>query len=283
MNSTMLNIKKMLSNRNTVAILAALIGVIILFVAYSFRVNQAVKPEKVPVAKETIQPRVKITRDMFEYRNMPKASIDTELVITNVEELVDYYTRVNAVIPKGSMFYKVQIVSAQERPDAYVDQLEEGEVLSMLPLSGSATYGNSIFPGSFVDIYVDMDEAGKVVIGRFIKDVKILAVVSGQRNVFENSEEILNPTHIIFALPSDMRRQLRGAEVAGRLGGSGVSINITVVPVQVPSELVKDLKPSIANKTIEEKINDLIEEIPADELERAIIEKTIEDDKEKEE
>ena len=65
MNSTSIKVKKFLSNRNTVTIICAIIGIIVLYVGYTMRIQSAVEPVSIPYAKVTIQPRMKITEEMI--------------------------------------------------------------------------------------------------------------------------------------------------------------------------------------------------------------------------
>jgi hypothetical protein len=57
MNNLLFNIKKFLANKNTVTILGVVAAILILYFGYNYRINQAIKPQRVPYAKITIQPR----------------------------------------------------------------------------------------------------------------------------------------------------------------------------------------------------------------------------------
>lgn len=265
MNSTKIKFKQILSNRNTVMILAALAGVIVLFVAYNIRVNQAVEPVRVPVASQTIQPRTRITDDMIEYKSVAKNAIDPETVIVDVAKLINYYSRVNTVIPKGSMFYTAAVVSAEERPDSYVDQLEDGETLFSLNVDINDTYGNSLLPGSFIDVYIETASAeNKVLTGKFIRNIKLLAVKDSKGdNVFENSDVKRVPATIIFALPNEMHRLLSAAIYVGYLSGQD-AVTIKPIPIKVDEEEAEDLKPTLANEATETYIRERMEELPED-------------------
>ena len=54
-------IKKFLSNKNTVTVVGAVVAVVVLYIAYSMRVNAAINPISVPYAKEQINPGTQIT------------------------------------------------------------------------------------------------------------------------------------------------------------------------------------------------------------------------------
>lgn len=265
MNSTKIKLKKILSNRNTVMILCALAGIIVLFVAYNIRVNQAVQPIRVPVAAVTIQPRMKITDDMIEYKSVARDAIDPETALISADQIINYYSRVNTVIPKGSLFYTAAVVSKEERPDSYVDELEAGETLYSLGVDINDTYGNSLLPGSFIDIYIETSsQQNKALIGRFISNIKLLAVKdSNGDNVFENSDVKRTPATIIFALPDELHTLLLGAQYINNISGAE-PLRIRPIPILVDDEDAADLKPSISNMATEEFVKERMELLPDD-------------------
>jgi Flp pilus assembly protein CpaB len=75
------------------------------------------------------------------------------------------------------------------------------------------SYTNSIVPGNYIDIYISTEQNNKALVGKLLKNVKILAVkTSDGKNVFENSEELRVPTVVIFSLPEDQHLMLRNIE-----------------------------------------------------------------------
>ena len=119
----MKKLKQILSNKNTVTFIAAILIVLVLYVFYNWRVNQATSPIRVPYANQTINPRTKITNDMISYLEIPSTALKGN-VITNVNNIVGMYTNVNGSIPAGSVFYKSQVVKQEELPEEDED-LEE--------------------------------------------------------------------------------------------------------------------------------------------------------------
>ena len=75
------------------------------------------------------------------------------------------------------------------------------------------TYGNSIYPGNYVDIYFIANSNGKIMYGKLATNVKVLAVKdSSGKHVFENINENLQPSQIILAVTSDLSSLLRVSE-----------------------------------------------------------------------
>ena len=220
--------KKFLQNKNTVTLIGTLLILAILYFGYNWRINKAITPVKVPYAKDTIQPRTKITEDMVDYVDVLPGMINSD-TIKNVQNIVGKWSNYNTIIPKGSLFYKTTVVSAEELPDAALVGTPAGYTPVYLPVTTETTYGNSIFPNNYIDIYLKiLDPDGKPMVGKLIENVKVLAVKdrNGQ-HVFENSEEARTPAYIIFALPEDMHLLLRETRYLGNIR----ELSAEIIPV----------------------------------------------------
>lgn len=220
MNNITASVQRFMKNKNTVTILGIVIILIILYIGYSTQINNAVQPVSVPVATETIQPRTEITSDMVETIDMPSVSIK-ENVIVNRNNIIGKYSNINAVIPKGSMFYTDAVISKSELPDSVFVKVKKGDVVYNFPVDMESTYGNSIYPGNKIDIYMKTGngEDEKVMLGKLVKNVEVLAVKdSSGKNVFENTEEDRTPAMLIFGVPEDINLLLRKASYMESLG-----------------------------------------------------------------
>ena len=236
MNSTSIKVKKFLSNRNTVTIICAIIGIIVLYVGYTMRIQSAVEPVSIPYAKVTIQPRMKITEEMIGYMKVATAALEEmgDNIITKKSDLIDYYTNINTMIPEGSLFYKKAVVKKSALPGSAVYDVKEGEVLHYLTVNMSTSYVNAIVPGGYIDLYVkDTDQYGKARVGKFIKNIKVLAVkTSDGFNVFENSDEMRVPAYVMFAVTEEQHSYLVSAAQLG--------INVFPVPTSVSEETIEE-------------------------------------------
>ena len=66
-----------------------------------------------------------------------------------------------------------------------------------------STYGNSIFPGNMIDIYMKVGDGTdeRIMLGKLIENVEVLAVKdSSGRAVFEDTSEERTPSMLIFGL-----------------------------------------------------------------------------------
>ena len=220
MNNVVASAKKFFKNKNVVTIIGVVIILVLLYIGYSTQINNAVEPVQVPVATQTIQPRTEITDDMVQLVDMPNVSL-SDNVIRSRSQIVGKYSNVNSVIPEGSMFYTDTVISADELPDAAFAKVKAGEVVYNFPVDMESTYGNSIFPGNMIDIYMKVGDGTdeKIMVGKLIENVEVLAVKdSSGRAVFENTSDARTPSMLIFGLKSNLYTILKKASYMDGLG-----------------------------------------------------------------
>lgn len=218
-----IGIKKFLQNKNTVTVLGIIACIIILYVAYNMRVKSAINPINVPYAKVQIKPGTQITADMVGTRAVPPSMLEGE-VITSQINVIDKYASADTVIPAGSLFYKRTVVEKEQLPANIILSYPKGYVLYNMAVTTDSTYGNSIYPGNYIDIYLKAvnkipdggemtADANKIMLGRLVSNVKILAVKdSSGLPVFSNLDEQRTPAMIIFAVPEEYYILLKKAE-----------------------------------------------------------------------
>ena len=204
--------KKFFKNKNVVTGICAILIVVIIIVGYNMRINSQTQPVRVPVAANTIQPRTKITDDKVSEIEVPRAAL-TGSYYDNKAYVIGRYTNVNTVVPKGSLFYTEALVTKSELPDSALYDIPDNETLYYLTVNMLTSYTNSIVPGNYIDIYISTEQNNKALVGKLLKNVKVLAVkTSDGKNVFENSEELRVPTVVIFSLPEDQHLMLRNID-----------------------------------------------------------------------
>ena len=216
-------IKRFISNKNTVTILGVVAGVIVLWAFYSYRVNEATAPIKVPYAKEEINATEQITEENIAYTEINSKFLRSADVITNVNELIDKYVTTGTSIPAGGLFYKNQVVNKNELPSSFYDDIEDGYTVYGLTVNNHTTYGNSIYPGNKIDLYLKAtDDNNRIMFGKFIESITVLGVRdSSGKDVF-GSSNTGTPAELVFAVPDDMYELLMKA---GYISG------VTIVPV----------------------------------------------------
>ena len=65
MGNIVTTIKRFISNKNTITILGVLLGIVVLYFGYNYRVDQAIDTVMVPFAKQTITATSEITQEMI--------------------------------------------------------------------------------------------------------------------------------------------------------------------------------------------------------------------------
>ncbi|MBE6144785.1 MAG: hypothetical protein E7169_04350 [Firmicutes bacterium] len=247
MNNLVISIKRFFKNKNTVTILGVLVVLVLLYWGYSSQVNGAVAPVTVPVAAQTIQPRTEITDAMLSSIEVPSIAV-TENVYTSANAIIGKYSNVNTVIPKGSMFFYQTLIDKQDLPDSAFVEVGEGKVPYLFSVNQESSFMNSIYPGNKIDIYMKAnDTSGKVMIGKLIADLEVIAVKdSGGRNVFENTEEDRQAAYFVFGLEEEIHILLRKATYL-----SGVEL----IPVPHGGTVASDGETRVSTEYLKNYIN----------------------------
>ena len=250
-------LKQFLANKNVVTLLGAIIIVIVLYAFYQWRVNQATSPIKVPYANQAIDPRTEITDEMISYLEIPQSSLKGNVLLNTNTQIIGMYTNVNVLIPEGSFFYKDALTTYEGLADSFLYELEDGLVAYNFDVSTWSTYGNSMYPGNFVDIYFKGVENEQIILGKLVENVKILAVKDSEGNhVFETTAEQRQPKEIIFGVPEEVHSLLRTAEYIKDAEVILVPTNYKLKDVEEEEEQEEDEK---INVITDEEIRSYIE------------------------
>ena len=222
MGNLVTTIKRFISNKNTVTILAILADVIVLWYFYNYRVDQAITTISIPYAIDGIDSGHKIETDNIEYKQITKTTTKDSDIITNLSQIEGKYICVGTSIPKNGFFYESQICDKQELPNTVFDDIPDGYTIYTLSVNNQMTYANSIMPGNYIDLYMETtDDDNKILYGALIKSIEVLAVRdSSGKNVFWDSSAG-DSAFLLFAVPDEYYDLLKLAE----------EINIDIWPV----------------------------------------------------
>lgn len=263
------SIMRFIKNKNTITIIGVIVIVGLLYFAYASTINTQVQPTSVPVATTTIQPRTIITEDMIEYVDIPAAALSSN-VVTITKDIVGKYTNYNTVIPEGSMFYSDVLVNAKDMPDSAFVDVKEGQIPYQFSVNMETTYGNSIFPGNKIDIYMKaITEEGQVMVGKLLENVEVLAVKDSEGNhVFENTAESRTPAYLIFGVSDEIHLLLRKAEYL-------YNYSVELFPVPYGSKAPTEGDTKVSTQYLKSFINDNTVNLPTE------VEKPAEDNNKK--
>lgn len=244
----LVSIKKFLTNKNTVTIIGVVVIIAILYFGYNYQVNKSITPiNDIPVAKQTIQPRTLITEDMITTIDVVPQMLKSG-VIRNKRNIIGKYSNYNTIIPEGSMFFAETVISGDELPDSSFVNVKEDEIPYSFPVTMTSTYGNSIMPGNYIDIYMKAkDDNGRLIVGKLVENIEVLAVKdSSGKNVFENTTEDRIPSMFIFGVNSEINILLRKASYMSEYSvvlfpvPHGGNADIAVGETQVSTIYLKD-------------------------------------------
>ena len=227
-------IKRIAMNKNTVTIFAVLVGIVVLWIGYSYRVGKSTKAVEVYAAAAVINPVTKIDASMYEKVKISE-NLAKKLDVYRVgEDITGLYTNVNVTIPKSGFFYKGknQIVSKDEVQNSIWQGLPENYGIFYMSVNNTTSYGNSITPGSYIDLYLSTTtETGFRIYQKYVEKIKVLEVRdSGGKNVFAQDPPT-SPNLLLFAVENDLFEELTYAR---ELNG------FTLVPVPRSSDYGHD-------------------------------------------
>lgn len=226
-NGIIAGIKRFAMNKNTVTIFAVLVGIVVLWVGYSYRVGQSTKSVEVWAAGATIKPVTKIDNTMLVKVKISENLAKKLNIYYTKDNLIDLYTNVNVTISKSGFFYKErnQIVKKDEVQNSIWQGLDENYGIFYMSVTDKTTYGNSITPGTYIDLYLkgeNPDTRGKI-FQKYVEKIKVLEVRdSSGRNVFAQDPPT-SPSLMLFAVENDLFEELTFIR---ELGGT-----FTLVPV----------------------------------------------------
>lgn len=217
MNNIKIAIKRFLRNKNTVTILVLILCVGLIYWGYNRQIEKNTEPVNVPYALREIEPRTLITSEMIGTIKVAKKMVSSG-VLRSTNQIVGKYVNYDATVPAGSMFYDSVLVDWKDMPNSLWQDIEAGSTVVSLPVDLDSTYGNSIFPGNYIDLYYvtvsneNGKNSGKLIFGKFIESIKVLSVIDGDgNNVFEKTVDVSTPSNLVFAVDEEYHLLLRKA------------------------------------------------------------------------
>ena len=209
--------KRFFGNKNTVTILGVIIGIAVLFFSYNKRVNDAIQPIKVPYAKQKIESAEKITAEMVGTIDVPSTfSEKATNLVTDASEVIDKRVAIGTSIPANGLFYQEQVITDEELPDAAFANIPDGYTIYYLPVTMESTVYNKIFPGNYIDLYLNtVNDDGKPIFGKLISSIEVIDVKddAGEHVFNKNDATGTNPAVFLFVVPDEMYLFLKRAEL----------------------------------------------------------------------
>lgn len=254
-------LKRFFKNKNTVTILGIVLCIGILYFLYNYRIKKQTEPISVPYALRAIEPRTLITADMVGTINVPKSKISSNVKV-NRNLVIGSYVSEDTIIPAGSLFYDRALVEWEDLPTSLIADIEKGNTVVSLAVTMDSTYGNSIFPGNYIDLYFStIADSGKLMLGKLIESIKVLAVVDASGNsVFEKGGELNAPAYLMFAVSEDYHLLLRKASyLSGKIFPvpRNASYSENPIPTRISSSYIENYILSQTVNVAEEDLKNL--------------------------
>lgn len=216
MGNQLTGLKKFFTNKNTVTFVCVILGVLVLYFGYNFRVNKATDPIRVPYAKKELIKKSKITADLIGYTSVPRSLINTsKTLIKSEKEVIDHYVSYSTNIPQNSYFYSDVVMTEEQMPDYAFINMKDGYTVYSLKVTMATTYANKIFPNTYIDLYAKTTDraSDKIMFGRLIESIKVKAVKDDRGNaLLENGVNNGSPSAMLFEVPDDLFDLLKKAE-----------------------------------------------------------------------
>lgn len=209
MQSLLIGVKRFFKNKNTVTIIAIVVSLGVLYYFYSWRITKATEPQIVPYAQVVIGPNTYISSDMISTKKVPGKVVSGNVILDR-SKIMGKYVNSDAVIPVNGLFYEDAVVPWEEISQTLYSNIPDDHTIFYLKVDKSSTYGNSIFPGNYIDLYYFTRKDGGITIGKFIESIQVLAVTDGNgKNVFETAGNPGTPSYLIFSVDEDLHLLLR--------------------------------------------------------------------------
>lgn len=241
-------IKSLLQKKGVVSIICAVICIIVVAIAYNWRVNEKLKAVSVPYATKELQARSEIKAGDVGSIKVASAML-TENVIRNQKDVIGKYVNYNTIIPKGSLFYNSSVVEWKDMPDSAWKDISDGNTVVSLSVSGLAMFSNAIYPGAVIDLYYKTIDDQKLVYGKLIENIRVIAVKDENgKHMYDRTASQVGASAIIFSVNEELNILLRKAMY---LTGS-------IVPVLRNSEYSnnEDSKTNVSSQYIRTLIED---------------------------
>ena len=115
MGNVLTKLKRFFANKNTVAILSVIAGILVLYIGYNWRISSATKPINIPYAKATLGSRHTITRDDIGMMEVAGSVLSkSKNIIRSSGQLIGKQVAYGNTIQENSFFFKDDIASTED-------------------------------------------------------------------------------------------------------------------------------------------------------------------------
>lgn len=212
------NFKRFFSNPNTFTFLLVILLIILVYLGYSYLINKAIQPTTVPYAMQEIHAKTMISQEMVGNVKISGTFVTAsgQGLVRSSNQLIGKYIGEGYQVPEKSFFYKEMLADEKTAEKNVVADAPDGFTVFDLNVTFESTYGCSIMPGNYIDIYLKATDDDFVMFEKFIESIKVTRVVDKNGNdVFATLDETTGkkpkPEKIYFIVPTAYYELLRKA------------------------------------------------------------------------
>lgn len=220
MGNILTKFKRFIQNKNTVTILCVLLGILVLYVAYNWRVSSATKPTTIPYANKVLPSGHVITADDISVMEVSGTVLEKSKNILKLRgSIIGKKVAYGETIQANSFFFNDDLVDADSTTNSVFDNMGKGNAGVYLKVNIHSTFGNAIYPGNYIDLWFEgVDDNRQNIYAKFIRSIKVLDVTdSNGKSVFETGAESREPAELLFAVPDDLHELIYKAMTVGKL------------------------------------------------------------------
>lgn len=228
-------LRSIASNRKALEGLILIVLVVVVWVIYNNLVSVGKNPGTLYVASQTLYPGDIINRDKVSVASVSKKYLSKIPAVkqggADFEKINsgEYCIKEGYSIPEGGLIY-LDALTSDNCGELYKDDKFDGTFyVYKLPVDNFTTYGNSLLPGSYIDLYAKIApnyEMGvqKMVYQKFIEHIKVFKVSDSKgRDVF-GQDPYGTPAYLWFKVVEADWDILNAIEKLSRS-------NVTLIPV----------------------------------------------------
>ena len=163
-------------NKNVLFGFSVVIVVLLNYFIFNIALKREVDLIKIPVVKETIHPRSKISEDDITFIEVPSIFVNDKFYLDK-KDIINKYTDIRALMPTSSLFYKELLFEEKDLPDYPAILLNDQQVAYNMATDLIKLSGNSIVVGQKVDIYTTYHKRNeKPIVDLLIKALRVIGV-----------------------------------------------------------------------------------------------------------
>lgn len=216
-------IKHFFSNPNTRTFIFVILLIVIVYIVYNSLVQRSIEPTSIPYANVNISGQTEITPEMLSMVEISGSFLTNTNgnLIQQRAQAIGHRVKLGYNILKDSFIYN-DAIEAEANTERETDfkNIPDGYTIYSMKVDFHSTYGCSIMPGNYIDLYMKANDGGKTIFQLFIKSIQVAKVLDGSYNdVFKDLESTsCSPAHIYFIVPIEYFELLRKAEMISNYG-----------------------------------------------------------------